>query len=263
MKKGLLPLALFSMFACGWSPGADLALARSLQFQPPSLERTLFSAKFHTLTITGQVPEGAGIILKIVSPRREFKLNKLGKGLGFVWLPTRHAEVSNVPGMWVLLSSAKLSELLGDEEQKAAGLASDFQEIYPEARVVHQGNPQQEEAASLQREYLSGLIQILKQADLYQWREGAVKINGDRFEAQLIQPAAAPLGEYRVFCYAVKGGKARLLEEESFQVQAAGLAQWLSLLSRMHPAAYGILAALIAVAAGIFVGTLFKKGSGH
>ena len=263
MKKGFFPLALFSMIVFWLSPSTDFALARSLQFQPSRLERTLFSEKFHTLTITGQVPEGAGIILKIVSPRREFKLNKLGKGLGFVWLPTRHAEVSNVPGMWALLSSAKLSELLGKEEQKAAGLTSDFQEIYPEAQVAHKGNPKREEEGNLKREYISGLIQILKKANLYQWREGSVKINGDQFEARLIHPATAPLGEYRVFCYAVKGGKARLLDEQTFQVQAAGLAQWLSLLSRIHPAAYGILAALMAVGAGIFVGTLFKRGSGH
>jgi hypothetical protein len=231
--------------------------------QPSSLERTLFSEKSHPMTISGDVLAGAEVILKIVSPNREFKLNKSGKGLGFVWLPVGHAEVRNIPGMYVILSSARIQEILTEEGQRAAGLAPDFLEFYQQAQFGHKEGPGKEEDPGLNREYLSGLIRILKEAGLYKYREGAVKISGGRFEAKLVYPADAPLGEYRVFCYAVKDGKAQLLGEQSFRVKSTGLAEWLSYQAQRNAPVYGFLAAFIAVGVGLFVGIIFKKGGGH
>jgi hypothetical protein len=230
---------------------------------PPYLEKTLFSEKFQVMTITGPAPAGAGIILKVVSPNREFKLNQSGKGLGFMWLPVRQAEVKNLPGMCVLLSSARIKDLLTEEEQKAAGLTYDFREVYQQAEIRHKEGPKREEAASLNREYLSGLIRILKEAGLYRLQEGAVKISRGQFEARLIHPSAAPLGEYRITGYAVKDGKARLFSEQSFWVKSTGLVEWLSHQARENAGVYGILAALIAVGVGLFVGIIFKRGGGH
>jgi Putative transmembrane protein (Alph_Pro_TM) len=230
---------------------------------PPCLEKTLFSEKFHVVTITGPAPAGADIILKVVSPNREFKLNKSGKGLGFVWLPVRHAEVRNLPGMCVLLSSARVKDILTEKEQKAAGLTYDFQEIYQQAEIRHTEGLKKEEAASLNREYLSGLIRILREAGLYRFQEGAVKITRGQFEARLIHPSEAPLGEYRIMCYAVKDGKARLFSEQSLLVRSTGLAEWLSRQAQENAGVYGILAALIAVGVGLFVGIIFKRGGGH
>ncbi|MGE5253460.1 MAG: TIGR02186 family protein, partial [Planctomycetaceae bacterium] len=224
---------------------------------------TLFSEKFHVVTITGPAPAGADIILKVVSPNREFKLNRSGKGLGFVWLPVSHAEVRNLPGMCILLSSARVKDILTEEEQKAAGLTYDFQEIYRQAEFRHKEGLQTEEAASLNREYLSGLIRILKEAGLYRVQEGAVKITRGRFEARLIHPSEAPLGEYRILGYAVKDGKARLFSEQSLLVRSTGLAEWLSRQARENAWIYGILAALIAVGVGLFVGIIFKGGGRH
>jgi hypothetical protein len=253
-------VGLIALFIWGSSVYGSAA---ALTCQPPWLERTLFSKRFHTVTFTGPAPEGCQIILKIVSPNREFKLNKSGKGLGFVWLPVGHAEVKNVPGMYALLSSGKISGILSHEEQEALGLTPDFKEIYQQARIRHKEDSREEEAASLNREYISGLIKILKGRELYQQKEGSVEISGGQFKARLIHPADAPLGEYRVFCYACKEGKAQLLAEDIFIVKSTGLAEWLSHQAKTNAAVYGIIAALIAVGVGVFVGVIFKKGGRH
>lgn len=264
MKRGLLYLAFFTGLITLWlleSPG--FGSVEAIKCLPPCLEKTLFSEKFHVVTITGPAPLGADIILKVVSPNREFKLNKSGKGLGFVWLPVRHAEVKNLPGMCVLLSSARIKYILTDEEQKAAGLTYDFREIYQEAQIVHKENPPNEEAANLNREYLSGLIQILKESGLYRVQEGAVKITRGDFEARLIHPSEAPLGEYRIMCYSVKDGKARLFNEQTLLVTSTGLAEWLSHQAHKNSVVYAFLSAFIAVGVGLFVGIIFKRGGGH
>ncbi len=237
--------------------------AGTLTFQPAGLERTLFSKRFHTLTISGAAPEGAQIIIKIVSPTKEFKLNKAGKGLGFVWLPVSHAEIKKLSGMYALLSSGKLSGILSPEQQKANGLSPDYREIYAQAEIHYKTPPKEEEAAGLKKEYISGLIKILEQGGLYQIQENAVRLAGNQFTARIKHPADAPLGEYRVTCYAVKDGKIALLAEDKFQVKQTGLADWLTRQAGSNAVVYGIMAAIIAVWAGIFVGLIFKRGGGH
>ena len=262
MRKDIAYLGCFAVLSAFLiSVSSDCGLAGTLNFQPQSLERTLFSKRFNNLTISGPTPEGCQIILKIVAPNQEFKLNKSGKGLGFIWLPIGHAEVKNIPGMYALLSSAKISGILSSEEQQATGLTPDFKEIDPLAKTHHKKEPK-EEVVTLNREYLAGLIKILVEKKLYQ-NEEAVTIAGGQFKARLLHPVDAPLGEYRVFCYAVKDGKAQLLVEEGFSVKSSGLADWLYRQANMNAVVYGILAALMAIGAGLLVGIIFKKGGGH
>jgi len=234
-----------------------------LQMDPPFLERTLFLKPSHTMTITGPCPEGCNIILKIVSPTRDFRLNKSGKGLGFVWLPVGHAEVKEIPAMYQVLSSAKISDILSSAEQEAAGLTSDYKEVYEQCKVHFEKDMPHNEIASLRQEYVSGLIKIFKDAGLYLRQEGAIQINGSQFSARSVQPSDAPLGEYKVFCYAVQDGKARLIFQDKFLVKSGTLGQWLAYHAQESPVIYGVLAALIAVAAGLLVGVVFRKGGSH
>ncbi|MBI5605548.1 MAG: TIGR02186 family protein [Deltaproteobacteria bacterium] len=254
----LIGLGLIILLVTG-----HFAQAGTLTFQPAGLERTLFSKRFHDLTISGSAPEGAQIILKIISPTKDFNLNKSGKGLGFVWLPISHAEVKKLSGMYALLSSGKISGLLPPDQQKALGLSPDYQEIYKQAEIHYKTPPKADEAAGLKKEYMAGLIKILEEGGLYQVKEDAVRLSGNQFTAQVKHAADAPLGEYRVYCYAVKEGKAELLAQEKFQVKQTGLAEWLTRQAASNAVVYGIMAALIAIGAGILVGLIFKKGGGH
>jgi hypothetical protein len=262
MGKGVFFLGWTAIFILLPSLGSP-AWGEGVTCHPDSLERTLFSKKTHTITFTGPAPEGCQIILKVISPAREFKLNRSGKGLGLIWLPVGHAQVKNVPGMYALLSSCRISDIPSSGDKNTTGPATDFQEIYLQAEIHHQKEPEPQEALRLNREYIAGLIQILKKKELYQQKEGAVEVSGGQYRAQLIHPADAPAGEYRVFCYALKDGQARLIAENHFTVKSTGLVAWLSQQAQRNAAVYGILAALFAVGVGLFVGVLFKKGGRH
>jgi uncharacterized protein (TIGR02186 family) len=256
-------LLIFGSALCFLFVAAPQGNTEEITFQPAGLERTLFSKRFQQLTIHGTAPEGSQIILKIVSPMKDFKLNKSGKGLGFVWLPISHTEVKKLPGLFALLSSAKISQLLSPEQQKALGLSADYQELYAQAEFHYKEPPQGAEADQLKKEYLSGLIKIQEEGGLYQIREDGVRLSGNQFTAHLKHPADAPLGEYNVYCYAVKAGQGQLIGQGKFQVKQTGLADWLTQQASGNAVIYGILAAFIAVAAGILVGMVFKKGGGH
>ncbi len=250
----LPPIFLWASSWMAWG------LTGEIHIQPSSSTRGLFVEKFSLLTLQGPAPAGSQILIKVVGPERDFKLNKSGRVLGFLWMPVSHGVVRSLPGVYVLLSSVRAAEALSSEEPSAVNLFSDFQELRQRGRVFFPEEKTSEETENRSREFLGGLIRILHEKGMYRQDEKAVQITGERFQARLLLPAEAPLGEYRVSAYALEEGKARLLASGSFTAKAEGLAAWLARQAQDSPALYGIMAVLIALGAGAFVGVIFQLG---
>jgi len=257
LMKRLFFLSLSSLFL-GISLWVTWGFAGEIRTQPSSFVRTLFVEKTSTLTLSGPAPEGARIVIKVAGPQRDFKVNKSGRVFGFLWAPVNHGMVRALPGMYALLSSGETGEPLLTEEQKAAAILADFQELRQPGRISILEESGPEEAEVLSRDFLKGLIRLLQKKGLYRQEEKAVRIARGRFEARLHLPAEAPMGEYRVFAYALEKGKARLIAEGHFTGKAEGLASWLARRAHDNPIFYGIIAVLIALGTGIFVGFLFQ-----
>jgi uncharacterized protein (TIGR02186 family) len=259
MKNRFLLTALPLFLLCGLSCPAR-GSSGEIHIQPSFIARTLLVKGTAILTLRGPAPEGSQIAIKVVGPDRDFRLNKAGKVLGILWAPVSHGSGRSLPGAYVLLSSTKLGEALSPEEQKAAGLFPDFLELRRPGKISLQEKVGPEEAEALSREFIHGLILLLREKGLYRQDEGGVTIAGGEFRAALALPADAPLGEYRVSAYILEGGKARLLGGGIFTVGAEGLAAWLTRQARHNPVFYGIVAVLIALGAGAFVGLIFQLG---
>jgi hypothetical protein len=257
-------LAVFlATAAAGNAAAAEPAGAQVLKIEPPVLKRSVFAKPYQIAVITGSCPEGSEVVVKIVSPTRDFKLNKAAKSLGFVWVPSGHAEVADIPVMYAVLSSAKISSILPVAEQEKAGLCPDFRDVYQQARVKFQKDPPRQEIAGLRREYIAGLVRRFREGGLYQYEEGAVKIESCAFRIRVVYPSSAPLGKYRILCYLVDNGRARLVCEDTLLVKSSPVLDWLSYHAYASPGAYGIFSALVAVAVGLFVGVILGRGAGH
>jgi len=243
------------------APASDGASV--LKIEPRILERTLFSRPYQTAVVMGTCPEGSEVVVKVISPTRDFKLNKAGKSLGFVWVPSGHAEVTEIPVMYAVLSSARISGILSPAEQERAGLCPDFREVYQQAKIRFEKDPPRDERTALHKEYVAGLIKIFIEGGLYQYREGAVKMDSRTFMARLVYPANAPLGEYKIFCYVIEGGRARLLCQDKLLLKSSREIEWLSYYAHAKPAVYGIFSALVAVAVGLLVGIVLGRRTGH
>jgi hypothetical protein len=254
----VLAAAVSGPAAFAESPGAPV-----LTIAPKVLERSLFAKPYQVSVITGNCPEKAEVVIKVVSPTRNFKLNRAGKGLGFVWVPSGHAEVAEVPAMYAILSSARISSMLSPAEQEKAGLCSDFRDVFQQARIRFQKDPPGDEGVKLRHEYVYGLIRMFREGGLYQYAEGAVKIDSGTFRAQLTYPASAPIGEYKIFCYLVKSGTAHLVVEDKLLVKSSPVVDWLSYYAHASPAVYGVFSALVAVMVGLLVGVVLGRGAGR
>ncbi|RPJ42171.1 MAG: hypothetical protein EHM27_03575 [Deltaproteobacteria bacterium] len=259
MKRILLGcLPLIFLWVSSWTAWG---FAGEIYIQPSSFGRALFVEKSSLLTLRGPAPDGSQIIIKVVGPEQDFMLNKSGRVFGFLWMPVSHGVVRSLPGMYALLSSVKVAEALPPEEQRAVKLFPDFQELLQRGRGSFREERDPEEAETQSRDFLRGLIRILQEKGLYQHEEKAVQIAGGQFQARLLLPAEAPLGEYQVSAYALEGGKVRLLANGRFTARAEGLAAWLARQAQDSPGVYGIMAVLIALGAGAFVGVIFHLGA--
>ena len=130
-----------------------------VKIEPRVLERSLFSRPYQTVVITGTCPEKCEVVVKVISPTRDFKLNKAGKSLGFVWVPSGHAEVTEIPVMYAVLSSAKISSILSPAEQERAGLCPDFRDVYQQAKIRFEKDPPRDERASTSQRIRSRIDQ--------------------------------------------------------------------------------------------------------
>jgi hypothetical protein len=76
-------------------------------------------------------------------------------------------------------------------------------------------------------------------------------------------PPVVPEGQYRVSLYCFEGGTAFTNSSLALPVEKVGLPEGLRVMAFEHPARYGILAILVALAAGVTMGLLFGgKGKG-
>jgi hypothetical protein len=251
----LIFLPLIFLWGSSWTARG---FSGEIQIQPPSFARTLLVEEPNLLTLRGPAPEGSRMIIKVVGPDRDFRLNKAGKVLGFLWAPVSHGVVRSLPGMYVLLSSGKIADALSPEDRKDLKLFPDFQELRELGNISFQGQRAPEETEALARGFFQGLVCLLQEKGLYKQDEDAIRVAGGQFQARLLLPAQAPLGEYRVSAYVLEEGKARLLASGNFTVRAEGLAAWLGRQAQDSPAFYGIMAVLIALGSGAFVGAIFQ-----
>ncbi|HAG06764.1 MAG: transmembrane protein [Clostridia bacterium 62_21] len=209
-------------------------------------------------TVKGTVPEGAQVIIKASAPGHPIGLSKKGR-VGGLWMTVESVTVDGMPGFYQVLTSAELSAM-PPEVVREAGVDPDFAALTAMARVTakHEEQTVVLEAAAAE-DYARGLIDINRQKGLYSIREGAVSVNGDRFEAVLDIPAAVPRGDIKIEVLAVgPDGTVSALEPQVLKVASIGLVKGLGEMARTNPVAYGLLAVAIALTTGLVIANLFK-----
>lgn len=211
------------------------------------------------LTITGEAPGGSDIYIKVASPDDSvLELNRKGK-VGPFWMNVENTTVTEVPKLYLILSSAPLDSAPADLSTKL-GISGDFSYIYSRAVVKkHTEN----ESVKLPKEsadsYVSALINIYREGGLYGIKENAVSVKDGKFTAKVMLPPNIPQEMCSVTAYAVRDGVLLGSASASFSVTGVGLVRWLSRESIFFGPEYGFLAVMIALAFGAGIAVLFGK----
>jgi uncharacterized protein (TIGR02186 family) len=207
------------------------------------------------VSIRGELPDECdGAVLKIQGKDEDIILSRKGR-VSIFWLNVDEVAVSNAPGIYMINSSGPLSEICTLKDQDAWTLG--YKSLQKKIRI----QSQKELSGSEFSEFITlkehnGSYQRLITAQLIQDAANKTTLN-----AVFRIPPVMPSGNYQIQLYFFKD--LALLGQSSarIRVEKVGLPNWLYSLAYAHPAAYGLLAIIIAMATGIIMGLIFGSRS--
>lgn len=207
----------------------------------------------------GTVPDPkADVVVKLVPVHSEsIKLTRKGKVVLF-WMGVKQYEIKRLPYLFKIHSSRPLKDILNPEE--AAKYRLDYRTLKDDMELkLVKG-----EKASDDREMMfNGFVELKEELNLYRVAENRIRIRKGRlFEHYFRFPDKAKEGTYLVETYAVKDGRVIATSSDKIKVEKVGITAWLYRTSQENGLLYGIIAVVVALAAGLLTGMVFK-GGGH
>lgn len=224
----------------------------------PSLVPITMSYHGAKLTITGKSGVNEDLVLKVSSAPADSVMKYKAKVGGIFWMKKGSLDFRNVPGVYLLNSTADLSRILPGWARNQYQLG--YESLAAAARVENgNGEP-------VDGKWFNEFIRFKEKEKVYSIQEGTItRRHGEEsntFEVVVDWPYQAPPGVYNVELLAVSNGTVVDQAGTTFEVQRAGLGAALSKMAFDQASLYGIMAVVIALAAGFAVGAIFKKGGG-
>ncbi len=247
-------------------PGLAVAAAAFVPSPRQSAPVTIEPAQVEmTMLFTGSrvhvgapVARGAQVAVVLEGTPRTLALKRKGKVLGFIWMNVGDVVFEAVPDVYLLRTTCPLAALAERSVRERLGVGLDALGALPEN-------------AGVDRSLFDELVRLKWRDGLWNVSEATVTVRpneidgNDLADTDFFLPARTPPGEYRIRVFAFVEGKAELAGEGRLRVAQAGGAAFISDLAERHGLLYGILAVVVAGAAGLLTGVVFGLGSkkGH
>lgn len=238
------------------SHGVDAA-DLSLKLEPQVVQIGAFY-NGTTVEVQGSIPADAEALVRVVGDREELHLKKKGKAGGLLWMNTGDVTFRNAPKVFMLYTSKETAKNI-ESPQLGLGFAvlQNQVEISPA-----DGDNDFLFKEFVRLKYNEGLY--TRNYDVLQY---GISENGMKSlqTALQISPRMQP-GSYTVELIVIRDGKVVGKVSEPLKIKQVGFPAQLSALAFGHSLLYGVLAVLIAIAAGLLSGVLFKgkgKGGAH
>ena len=239
-------------------PGPASPSAGSLDVQPQTVMIDLMFGG-RTIRVEGSAPAESEIAVVVSGEAEPLELKVKGKAWGLLWLNVGHVTFTSMPTLYLVASSVPLGELASKE------VLDQYRVGYQALEASTGLEPDTSDRATLFHE----LIRLKESEGLYSIAEGAIAVNGESPDRQLVTefrlPPRIPPGQYHVELLGFLGGQGQKLDSTELNVSPTGLVRFITDLAVNRGLLYGILAVVIAIAAGLITGVLFGLGgkSGH
>lgn len=209
-----------------------------------------------TVNIESRIPADAEALIIVRGEGEDLHYKKKGKAGGLLWMNIGDIIFHNVPKVYMIYSSQDDADLIESKE-----LNLGFDALEEQVTI----SPSTEDKDFFYQEFLK-----LKQAeDLYTKVTDGVHYGlADKgmksVQAAVSIPARMRPGDYTVELFAVQDKKIVGRAVESLQIKQVGFPAQLTTLAYGHALWHGIMAVVVALLAGLFIGIVFKdKGGAH
>tara|TARA_R110002096_G_scaffold136122_7_gene288468 strand:+ start:6618 stop:7373 length:756 start_codon:yes stop_codon:yes gene_type:complete len=187
------------------------------------------------------------VIITVQGPSRALTVRRKERRFG-IWMNTESVEIGQAPSFYAIAASAPLQESLSETENLR-------QKITIPKAIYSIGIA--EDAADAPN-FLDALIRLRTEDGSFSMDERSVGIQQSTlFRTNIALPANLTEGDYKVRFFLTRGGAVIDSQEKTVLVYKEGLERWLYALAHKQPLLYGLLALVLAVAAGWGASAIF------
>jgi len=210
------------------------------------------------LNLSGIMDKGTDLVLTVASDESHQKLKQKSKVGGILWMNTGDVSFEHVPNVYYLLSTKKAADILSAEELSRNDLG--YGAIFERASI--EATQEEGDKKTLFDEF----VKYKERNKLFSVSDGGFDLSDEgsaqKYSTTIKWPFQIPPGEYMITAHAVKDGKVVDQVSTNVTVERTGVVKSLTDMAQNNGAIYGILAIVIALAAGFGVGLIFGKGGG-
>ncbi len=194
--------------------------------------------------------DGDGDVVVIVrGPDRREVVRRKDRIAG-IWVNAGQVSFDAAPAFYAVATSRPVTEIVPQRLLARHRIGTDNLDLRPGAAVD----------ARLLAEYRAGFIRNKVRKGLYMEKPGGVTFLGNRlFRTNLYFPANVPTGTYTVEVLQVRQGRVVSAQTTPLLISKIGLGAEVYRFAHRYSAFYGIIAILIALAAGWTAGAVFRK----
>jgi uncharacterized protein (TIGR02186 family) len=201
----------------------------------------------------GTVDLGSNVVVVVRGPEEQTAVWRKGRFAG-IWVNDRRVIFERVPSFYAVRSSAPLDEIASQSTRRRHGMGAEFLRLRAEAEEA------EETSADMLETFRKALIRNKERDGLFATGgDNITFLGGQLFRTRLHFPANVPTGFYDVEVFMLQDGRVVHAQTTPLIVRKAGLGADVFFFAHNYSAIYGIIAVLLAVAAGVIAAFVFRK----
>lgn len=198
----------------------------------------------------GTVEPESHVVVVVRGPEEQTTVWRKGRFAG-IWVNDRRVVFERVPSFYAVRSSAPLDEIAGDVTRARHGMGAEFLRLRAEEQALSEEDVKVFRDALIRNKQRQGLFAS--------GGDNITFLGGQLFRTRLHFPANVPTGFYDVEVFMLQDGNVVHAQTTPLIVRKAGLGADVFFFAHNYSALYGIIAVLLAVAAGVIAAFVFRK----
>lgn len=201
----------------------------------------------------GTVEPGSNVVVVVRGPEEQTSVWRKARFAG-IWVNEQQVIFERVPSFYAVRSSAPLEEIARESTRMRHGMGAEFLRLRPAAE-------DRDVAETVVATFRRALIRNKERQGLFATEgEQITFLGGQLFRTRLHFPANVPTGFYDVEVFMLQEGRVVHAQTTPLIVRKAGLGADVFFFAHNYSAVYGVLAVLLAIAAGVLAAFVFRKG---
>ncbi|GAB4352133.1 MAG: TIGR02186 family protein [Kiloniellaceae bacterium] len=198
----------------------------------------------------GTVEPDSHVVVVVRGPEEQTTVWRKGRFAG-IWVNDRRVVFERVPSFYAVRASAPLDGIASAVTRSRHGMGAEFLRLRAEDEAIAEAEVQVFREALIRNKQREGLFAA--------GGDNITFLGGQLFRTRLHFPANVPTGFYDVEVFMLKDGNVVHAQTTPLIVRKAGLGADVFFFAHNYSALYGIIAVLLAVAAGVIAAFVFRK----